>query len=117
MTHGLEVPTRHRPVLDPGFLPAVLWNRAYRERVRATRDAVDLGIALVRQDGTAFTHKARILPQIYEFLDLPYKAEYEQAIRVSSLKKSSKANKREQDTVEQLCMPVYKQLREFVTLS
>lgn len=62
-------------------------------------------------------NKARILPRIYEFLDLPYKDEYEQIIRVSSLKKSSKANKREQDTVEQLCMPVYKQLREFVTLS
>lgn len=62
-------------------------------------------------------NKARILPRIYEFLDLPYKAEYEQIIRVSSLKKSSKANKREQDTVEQLCMPVYKQLRKFVTLS
>ena len=30
--------------------------------MRATRDAVDLGVALVRQDGTAFTHKARILP-------------------------------------------------------
>jgi len=62
MTHGLEVPTRHRPVLDPGFLPAVLWNRAYHARVRATRGAVDLGVALVRQDGTTFTHKARILP-------------------------------------------------------
>ncbi len=62
MTHGLEVRMRHRPVLDPGFLPAVLWNRAYKERVRATRRAVDLGVALVRQDGTAFTHKARILP-------------------------------------------------------
>ena len=62
MTHRLEVRTRHRPVLDPDFLPAVLWNRAYRERVRANRDAVDLGVALVRQDGTAFTHKARILP-------------------------------------------------------
>ena len=62
MTHGLEVRMRHRPALDPGFLPAVLWNRAYEERVRATRGAVDLGVALVRQDGTAFTHKARILP-------------------------------------------------------
>ena len=62
MTHGLEVKTRHRPVLDPGFLPAVLWNRAYQARVRATRGSVELGIALVRPDGTVFTHKARILP-------------------------------------------------------
>jgi predicted NBD/HSP70 family sugar kinase len=62
MTHGLEIQMRHRPALDPGFLPAVLWNRAYQTRVRATGGAVDLGIALVRQDGTTFTHKTRILP-------------------------------------------------------
>ena len=62
MTHGLEVQVRHRPALDPGFLPAVLWNRAYQARVRATRGSVELGMALVRQDGTTFTHKTRILP-------------------------------------------------------
>ena len=43
-------------------MPAVLWNRAYEARVRATRGSVELGIALVRQDGTTFTHKTRILP-------------------------------------------------------
>jgi predicted NBD/HSP70 family sugar kinase len=62
MTHGLEVQMRHRPALDPGFLPAVLWNRAYQARVRATSASVELGIALVRQDGTTFTHRTRILP-------------------------------------------------------
>jgi predicted NBD/HSP70 family sugar kinase len=62
MTLGLEVQTRRRPVLDPGFLPAVLWNRAYQARVRGTGGGVELGIALVREDGTTFTHKTRILP-------------------------------------------------------
>jgi predicted NBD/HSP70 family sugar kinase len=62
MTHGLEVRIRHPPALDPGFLPAVLWNRAYQARVRATGGAVELGLAVVRQDGTTFTHKTRILP-------------------------------------------------------
>src|SRR5512135_1833194 len=62
MTQGLEVQMRHRPALDPGFVPAVLWNRAYQARVRATSGSVELGIALVRQDGTTFTHRARILP-------------------------------------------------------
>src|SRR5512139_954887 len=62
MTHGLEVQMRHRPALDPGFLPAVLWNRAYQARVRATSGTIELGIALVRQDGTTFTHRTRILP-------------------------------------------------------
>ncbi len=62
MTHGLEVQPRHRPVLDPTFRPAVLWNRAYQTRVRATGGSVELGIALVRRDGTTFTHRTRILP-------------------------------------------------------
>lgn len=62
MADGLDVTPRHRPVLDPGFLPAVLWNRAYRDRVRATKASVPLGIALVRQDGTTFAHRTRILP-------------------------------------------------------
>jgi hypothetical protein len=62
-------------------------------------------------------NKARILPRIYEFLGKSYKIEYEQAIKESSLNKSSRADKREQNAVEQLCMPVYKQLRELVTLS
>ncbi|HXK11570.1 MAG TPA: ROK family protein [Vicinamibacteria bacterium] len=62
MAQGLEVQMRHRPALDPGFLPAVLWNRAYHAGVRATAGSVELGIALVRQDGTTFTHRTRILP-------------------------------------------------------
>lgn len=62
-------------------------------------------------------NKARILPRIYEFLDLPYKNEYEQAIKVSSLTKSSKAGSREQDAVTRLCMPVYTKQLEFITLA
>ncbi|HEX9189442.1 MAG TPA: ROK family protein [Vicinamibacteria bacterium] len=62
MTLGLEVQARRRPVLDPGFLPAVLWNRAYQARVRGTDGGVELGIALVREDGTTFAHRTRILP-------------------------------------------------------
>jgi predicted NBD/HSP70 family sugar kinase len=62
MSQGLEVQMRHRPALDPGFLPAVLWNRAYQARVKATSGSVELGLALVRQDGTTFTHRTRILP-------------------------------------------------------
>jgi predicted NBD/HSP70 family sugar kinase len=62
MADGLDIRPRHRPALDPGFLPAVLWNRAYRERVRATPGSVPLGIALVRRDGTTFVHRTRVLP-------------------------------------------------------
>ena len=62
MAVRLDIPVRHRPAVDPEFLPAILWNRAYAAAVRATRGSVPLGLALVRQDATVFTHQARILP-------------------------------------------------------
>ena len=62
MAVQLDIRVRHRPEVDPTFLPAVLWNRAYAAAVRATRGSVPLGIALSRQDGTVFRHQARILP-------------------------------------------------------
>lgn len=64
MALRIDVPVRHRPEVDPHFLPAVLWNRAYAAAVRATRGGVALGLALTRQDGTVFRHKARILPPV-----------------------------------------------------
>lgn len=39
------------PVLDPTFLPAVLWNRAYRAKAS---DARTIELALTRDDGTVF---------------------------------------------------------------
>jgi predicted NBD/HSP70 family sugar kinase len=62
MALRLDVPVRQRPELDPQFLPAVAWNRAYAAAVRASRRGVELGIALRRTDGTVFTHRTRILP-------------------------------------------------------
>lgn len=53
---------RHLPPLDPGFLPAVLWNRAYRALVAADPASQDLHLALARKDGTTFHHQLRILP-------------------------------------------------------
>ncbi|RMH00901.1 MAG: ROK family protein [Planctomycetota bacterium] len=58
----LSPPVPIRPELDPGFLPAALWNRAYRERVAAAPDARPLRIALARPDGTCFVREERILP-------------------------------------------------------
>jgi hypothetical protein len=41
-----------KPELDPQFVPAVLWNRAFRALVEARGEAVDVGIALQRPDKT-----------------------------------------------------------------
>ena len=56
------LPPRHLPPLDPDFVPAVLWNRAYQERVAADPGSHDLHLALARKDGTTFHHQLRILP-------------------------------------------------------
>ncbi len=50
-----------KPVLDEGFLPAVLWRRAFDERVAADPAAEDVKIALGRLDGTTYRSDVRIL--------------------------------------------------------
>ncbi len=50
-----------RPVLDPGFIPAVLWNRAYLAKVKADPSARSLDLALTRTDGTTFRWTGNIL--------------------------------------------------------
>ena len=57
----LSVVPKIRPSLDPEFVPAVLWTRAYRALVAADRDARPLAIVLVRPDGSAFRHEDRVL--------------------------------------------------------
>jgi predicted NBD/HSP70 family sugar kinase len=51
-----------RPPLDPGFVPASLWNRDYQAAVRASGSASKLAIALERQDGSRSVFHTEILP-------------------------------------------------------
>ncbi len=57
----LSPPPKIRPILDPEFLPAALWNRAYRELVARDTKARPFALALVRPDGTASVHHDRLL--------------------------------------------------------
>ncbi|MCW1916071.1 ROK family protein [Luteolibacter sp. GHJ8] len=54
------------PVLDPSFVPAVLWNRNYRTSAQERSDSRELDLALVRADGTAFRWSSPILPDTVE---------------------------------------------------
>jgi predicted NBD/HSP70 family sugar kinase len=49
------------PPLDPHFLPAALWNRAYRDLVGKDPTARTLILALERPDGCASRHQSRVL--------------------------------------------------------
>lgn len=58
----MNIEPKIKPVLDPGFVPAVLWNRAYKAQVASDAGSHDLSIALTRQDGTAFLWSGKVLP-------------------------------------------------------
>lgn len=57
----MNVHLKHRPILDPEFLPAALWNRSYRACVDSKKDSRPLGIALERNDGSSSVFKTRVL--------------------------------------------------------
>ena len=59
LNNGLVlVAPRVAPVLDPGFRPAVLANRAFHEQVRASHQPVPVRLALEQTGGSslAFSH-------------------------------------------------------------
>jgi predicted NBD/HSP70 family sugar kinase len=54
---------RVTPVLDPGFRPAVLANRAFREEARATGGAVAVRLGLEQTDGNVSHFATEVLPE------------------------------------------------------
>jgi len=57
----MDVTPRHRSAIDPGFVPAALWSRAYLRRCAGTSGSSALTIALRRQDGTASLFSTQVL--------------------------------------------------------
>jgi predicted NBD/HSP70 family sugar kinase len=56
----MDIELKLKPELDPDFVPAALWNRAYQKRAAESGKAAAL--ALVRPDGTCSVFHTRILP-------------------------------------------------------
>ena len=57
-----SIPVSCVPVLDPGFVPAVLWNKTYRKLAQDIEGGRKVELALVRQDGQAFRWSSPLLP-------------------------------------------------------
>ena len=57
----MDVTPRHRSSLDPGFVPAALWTRAYLRRCATTAGSTELTIGLRRVDGTASLFRTQVL--------------------------------------------------------
>ena len=68
--NGLVIKPKCRPVLDPEFVPAVLWNRAYEEWVEVDPGSTPLVIAVTRSDGTVFRHETLVAPHAGENIPL-----------------------------------------------
>lgn len=63
----MNISPKITPVLDPGFVPAVLWNRAYQQKVASTPGSRDIAVALTRNDGLVFVWNTKVLPAGAEF--------------------------------------------------
>ena len=63
----IAVKPKHQPVLDPDFVSAALWNRAYRQRAAESVDGRTVELALSRADGTTFRWTSKMLPDTDEF--------------------------------------------------
>ena len=59
MSLALDVTPKFRPPLDPEFVPASLWNRAFRALAQASGEP--LAIALERTDGAVSVYRTRVL--------------------------------------------------------
>jgi predicted NBD/HSP70 family sugar kinase len=57
----VSVEPKLRPPLDPDFLPAALWQRAYAALAAKDPAARPFAIVLLRPDGTTFRHDSRVL--------------------------------------------------------
>lgn len=62
MKDTLTVNPRIKPALDPSFVPAVLWNRAFRARVAESGRPAPLALALEQQPGQVSIYRTAILP-------------------------------------------------------
>jgi predicted NBD/HSP70 family sugar kinase len=66
----MPAPPAIAPPLDPGFIPAELWNRAYRDRCANNSQTQPLAIALERTDGTISRYDTSVLPHTGEHIPL-----------------------------------------------
>jgi hypothetical protein len=66
--------TRRQPCLDPGFLPAVVWKRAYTDRVRNEKQSREACLVVERPDGSHWSRRIRLLPdrECYKALNWTY---------------------------------------------
>src|SRR5580658_828683 len=61
MSDPIEVSPKFRPILDPEFVSAALWNRTYRALVKDNAGGRPLALALERSDGSVSVFRTATL--------------------------------------------------------
>ena len=74
MSETISISPKFRPVLDLGFAPASLWNRAFCAKVAASGGPSPLSIALERKDGSVSVFRTAVLP--HEGANVPLNERY-----------------------------------------
>ena len=69
----IKIGVATKPVLDPCFVPAILWNKAYRNAVERIGTSRKIIIALERNNGSVSTYATKIFPHDGEFRKLNLK--------------------------------------------
>jgi predicted NBD/HSP70 family sugar kinase len=65
----ISVNPLHRPLLDPEFIPATLWNRAYEQAVSRCDSSREVRIAIERPTGARWIHDTKMLPDGDEYTE------------------------------------------------
>ena len=63
----IRVKPNFLPKLDPGFVPAALWNQAYLKLAESSRESLPIRISIKRPDGTAWTYDTKLLPDTADY--------------------------------------------------
>ena len=66
----IKVSCKVTPELDPGFVPAALWNREFRKKAAADPAAIDVAITLERSNGAVSRFDTKLLPDTESNLKL-----------------------------------------------
>jgi hypothetical protein len=61
--------------------------------------------------------KFEVLPEIYRYIDLPYKRRYAELIHEKSVSKADRLSKRERNMIQDLCVPIDEKVREILLAS
>lgn len=70
MSNLINVSLKIKPVLDPGFVPAALWNRAFKQKLKETGNAQKLVISLERNENSRSVEECEVFPHQGEFVEL-----------------------------------------------